>query len=66
VPPATTPEVVAAPEPAWDTQRYSLRQRLLLRLIIFAGYWFIRLIGATLRVCVSYEDGAQQTSTSAR
>jgi len=53
--------VVAAPEPAWDTQRYSLRQRLLLRLIIFAGYWFIRLIGATLRVCVSYEDGAQQT-----
>ena len=61
MPPATTPEVAATPQPAWDTQRYSLRQRLLLRLIIFAGYWFIRLIGSTLRVCVSYEQGAQHT-----
>jgi lysophospholipid acyltransferase (LPLAT)-like uncharacterized protein len=32
-----------------------------LRLIIGAGYWFIRLIGPTLRVCISREDGAQQT-----
>jgi len=52
---------VVTPQPAWDTQRYPLRQRVVLRLIIFAGYWFIRLIGSTLRVCVSYEDGAQRT-----
>jgi hypothetical protein len=30
-------------------------------LIIWVGYWFIRLIGPTLRVCVSHEEGAQQT-----
>jgi lysophospholipid acyltransferase (LPLAT)-like uncharacterized protein len=30
-------------------------------MIISAGYWFIRLIGPTLRVSISYEDGAQQT-----
>ncbi|MFY9979966.1 MAG: lysophospholipid acyltransferase family protein, partial [Candidatus Sulfotelmatobacter sp.] len=29
--------------------------------IIAAGYWLIRLIGSTLRVCVSFEEGAQQT-----
>lgn len=48
-------------EPAWDTTRYSLRQRMVLRLIIWAGYWLIRLIGPTLRVAISYEEGAQQT-----
>ena len=41
--------------------RFTLRQRIVLRLIITAGYWFIRLIGPTLRVCVSREEGAQQT-----
>ena len=61
MPPASIPEVAATPQPAWDTQRYSLRQRIVLRMIIFAGYWFIRLIGSTLRVCVSYEQGAQHT-----
>ena len=40
---------------------FSLRQRIVLRLIITAGYWFIRLIGPTLRVCVSREEGAQPT-----
>jgi lysophospholipid acyltransferase (LPLAT)-like uncharacterized protein len=30
-------------------------------LIVFAGYWFIRLLGPTLRVSVSYEEGAQKT-----
>ncbi len=48
-------EVVAGP------RRFSLRQRIVLRIIIAAGYWFIRLIGPTLRVCVSREEGAQQT-----
>lgn len=47
--------------PAIDPQRYSLRQRIILRMIIFAGTSVIRLIGPTLRVCVSYEDGAQKT-----
>jgi lysophospholipid acyltransferase (LPLAT)-like uncharacterized protein len=40
-------------------RRWSLRQRIELTLIVFAGYWFIRLLGPTLRVSVSYEDGAQ-------
>jgi lysophospholipid acyltransferase (LPLAT)-like uncharacterized protein len=42
-------------------RRWSLRQRIELSLIVFAGYWFIRLLGPTLRVSVSYEDGAQKT-----
>jgi lysophospholipid acyltransferase (LPLAT)-like uncharacterized protein len=29
--------------------------------IVWAGYWFIRLLGPTLRVSVSYEEGAQKT-----
>jgi len=47
--------------PAIDRRRYSLRQRIVLRLIIAAGYSVIRLIGPTLRVCASFEEGAQQT-----
>jgi lysophospholipid acyltransferase (LPLAT)-like uncharacterized protein len=42
-------------------RRFTLRQRIVLRIIITAGYWFIRLVGPTLRVCVSREEGAQQT-----
>lgn len=42
-------------------RRFTLRQRIILRIIITLGYWFIRLIGPTLRVCVSREDGAQET-----
>jgi len=42
-------------------RRFTLRQRIVLRIIITAGYWFIRLIGPTLRVCVSREEGAQQS-----
>ena len=44
-----------------DPRRFTLRQRIVLRIIIWAGYWVIRLIGPTLRVSISYEDGAQQT-----
>ena len=44
-----------------DARRFSLGQRIVLRMIIFVGYWFIRGIGPTLRVCVSREDGGQQT-----
>jgi len=42
-------------------RRFTLRQRIVLRLIITVGYWFIRLVGPTLRVCVSREEGAQET-----
>ena len=42
-------------------RRFTLRQRIILRIIIFVGYWFIRLLGPTLRVCESYEEGAQPT-----
>ena len=57
----TTPEVPAATEPVSGPRRFSLRQRIILRIIIWAGYWFIRLIGPTLRVCISFEEGAQKT-----
>jgi hypothetical protein len=43
--------------------RFTLRQRIVLRLIIAAGSSFIRLIGPTLRVSVSREEGSQQTIT---
>jgi lysophospholipid acyltransferase (LPLAT)-like uncharacterized protein len=43
------------------SRRFSLRQRIALRTLIFAGSWVIRLIGPTLRVSVSREEGAQET-----
>jgi lysophospholipid acyltransferase (LPLAT)-like uncharacterized protein len=43
------------------SRRFTLRQRIMLRIIIFAGHSIIRLIGPTLRVCVSREEGAQKT-----
>ena len=54
-----SPERAAPVTPA--PRRFTLRQRIILRLIIAAGYWFIRLIGPTLRLCVSREEGAQET-----
>ena len=45
-------------------RRFTLRQRIVLRLIIFFGSLVIRLIGPTLRVCVSREEGAQETIDS--
>jgi lysophospholipid acyltransferase (LPLAT)-like uncharacterized protein len=58
---ALTREAPAAGNVAEGRHRFTLGQRITLRLIIFAGYWFIRLVGPTLRVCVSREDGAQET-----
>jgi lysophospholipid acyltransferase (LPLAT)-like uncharacterized protein len=55
------PEAITNSQPAWDTQKYKLRQRIVLRVIIFFGYWLIRLIGPTLRVSISREDDSQQT-----
>jgi lysophospholipid acyltransferase (LPLAT)-like uncharacterized protein len=51
----------AAPAPATGARRFTVRQRIVLRIIIWAGYWIIRLIGPTLRVCISFEPGAQET-----
>src|SRR3954447_2218602 len=48
-------------EPASGPRRWTLRQRVVLSIIVWAGYWFIRLLGPTLRVSVSYEEGAQKT-----
>lgn len=59
--PISTPEAPTGAQPASGTQRFTLRQRIVLRLIIFAGYWFIRLIGPTLRICFSQEEGGQTT-----
>jgi len=58
---ASIRETPAASEVAPGPRRFTLRQRIILRIIITAGYWFIRLVGPTLRVCVSREEGAQQT-----
>ncbi|HEX3822220.1 MAG TPA: lysophospholipid acyltransferase family protein [Candidatus Sulfotelmatobacter sp.] len=60
MPEVSTSQAPATP-PATGPRRFTLRQRLTLRIIIGLGYWIIRLIGPTLRVSISYEDGAQQT-----
>jgi lysophospholipid acyltransferase (LPLAT)-like uncharacterized protein len=52
--PATT-EVPPSP------RRFTLLQRIALPIIIATGYGFIRLIGPTLRVSISHEEGAQPT-----
>jgi lysophospholipid acyltransferase (LPLAT)-like uncharacterized protein len=52
-PAAPAAEVATSP-------RFTLRQRIILRIIIATGYWFIRLIGPTLRICISREEGAQE------
>ncbi len=58
---ASTREAPASAEVAPGPRRFTLRQRIILRIIIFAGYWFIRLTAPTLRICVSREEGAQQS-----
>jgi len=57
VPEASTRE--APTQPSSGLREFTLRQRITLSLITAAGYWFIRLIGPTLRVSVSFEEGAQ-------
>jgi hypothetical protein len=42
------------------SRRFTLKQRIALRIIITTGYWVIRILGPTLRVCVSREEGAQE------
>jgi lysophospholipid acyltransferase (LPLAT)-like uncharacterized protein len=57
VPEASTRE--AAAPPASGLRTFTLSQRIALSTITALGYGFIRLIGPTLRVSVSFEDGAQ-------
>lgn len=61
MPEASTREATAAAQPATGPRRFTLRQRIILRIIIWLGYWVIRLIGPTLRVSISFEEGAQET-----
>jgi len=61
VPEATIRDAAAPAQAESGPRSFTLRQRLVLRLIIFAGTWFIRLVGPTLRVCVSREENAQRT-----
>lgn len=52
-----TASSTAAAESAAVREAFTLRQRIMLRLITWAGYLVIRLIGPTLRYSVSYEEG---------
>ena len=61
MPEASTRDATAPAQPATGPRRFTLRQRIVLRIIIGLGYWVIRLIGPTLRVCISFEDAAQET-----
>lgn len=61
MPEASTRDAAAPAQPASGPRRFTLRQRIVLRIIIFVGHWTIRLIGLTLRVCISFEEGAQET-----
>jgi lysophospholipid acyltransferase (LPLAT)-like uncharacterized protein len=56
-----TTEVFSSTAEGPISRRFTLRQRISLRLIIAAAYWLIRLIGCTLRVSISFEEGAQET-----
>jgi lysophospholipid acyltransferase (LPLAT)-like uncharacterized protein len=57
---ASTSAAQATAEHSSGPRRWSFRKRIQLSLIVFVGYWFIRLLGPTLRVSVSYEEGAQK------
>ncbi len=54
-------ELEVRAQPETGPRRWTLRQRIVLSLIVAAGSTIIRLIGSTLRVAISYEEGAQNT-----
>jgi lysophospholipid acyltransferase (LPLAT)-like uncharacterized protein len=58
---ASTREAPPAAPIETGPRHFTLRQRIILRIIIGLGYWVIRIIGPTMRVCISREDGAQET-----
>jgi len=61
VPEASARAATASADPESGPRKWTLRQRIVLSLIVWSGYWFFRLLGPTLRVSVSYEEGAQKT-----
>lgn len=58
---ASPGELTASAQPESGPRRWSFRQRIILSLIVAVGTVIIRLIGATLRVSVSSEEGGQTT-----
>jgi len=58
---ATPPEITASAQPESGPRRWTPRQRVVLSLIVALGTLVIRLIGWTLRIAVSSEEGGQQT-----
>ena len=58
---ASTREAPPAVPTETGSRRFTLRQRIVLRIIIGLGYWVIRIIGPTMRICISCEEGAQET-----
>lgn len=61
MPEATIREANPSAQPEAGPRKFTLRQRIVLSMIVWAGSCFIRLLGPTLRIAVSYEDGAQKT-----
>jgi lysophospholipid acyltransferase (LPLAT)-like uncharacterized protein len=59
VPEANTREAAISAEPNSGLREFTFCQRIALRIITAIGYWFIRLVGPTLRIAVSFEEGAQ-------
>ena len=57
---ASTSEVSVVDEPTPERPRFTLRQRIILSLIVAVGTIVIRLICSTLRICISREDGANE------
>jgi len=58
---ASVREPSTTTQPESGPRRWTLGQRVVLSMIVAAGYSFIRLLGPTLRISVSYEEGAQKT-----
>ena len=58
---ASPRELTASAQPESGPRHWTLRQRIVLSLIVAMGSTLIRLIGSTLRVAVSFEEGAQET-----
>jgi lysophospholipid acyltransferase (LPLAT)-like uncharacterized protein len=56
----STREALPANETAPESPRFTLRQRIILGLIVAAGTLAIRVICSTLRICISREDGANE------
>jgi lysophospholipid acyltransferase (LPLAT)-like uncharacterized protein len=57
---AATHDANSNPSVELSRRRFTLRQRFELKIISWLGYGLIRLIGSTLRIAVSLEDGAPE------